>query len=428
VIQLVALSLLLMSKLLWGAPVVPLLKISDTINPGTADFIINEIRFSNERKDPLLILQLDTPGGLLTSTRQIIQSMLNSTTPIVVWVGPRGAQAGSAGALITFAADVAVMATGSNIGAAHPVQGGGQPMDKTLSDKLTNDTAAFAEGLAKTKGRNTEWARQAVTESRSIPSDEALRLNVIDFIADDIQSLEQKLLGYQLKTPKGSLSQLSSTPFQPQEHSPTLKQQVVSFFANPSLAYLILALGGLCIWIELSHPGLILPGVLGGLCVLISLVSFQLLPIRFGALGLLLFGMALLIAELFATSYGILGIGGILSFILGSLFLMDTNVPEFQIPLNLVLSVSTCLALAIFALSYLVLKTYHLKIKEHYLSLIGLSAQATEDITPSSGTAFIQGELWKARTCDGQEVKKGNWFEVKEVKGLVLIVQKKETP
>ena len=178
---------------LFASDPIHLIKLNDTINPGSADFVIQRINEANEAKAPFLIIQLDTPGGLLTSTRQIIQSILNSKIPIIVWVGPQGAQAGSAGALITFAADVAVMATGSNIGAAHPVQSSGQSLDATMNDKITNDTAAFAEGVAKAKGRNFQWARQSVTESKSVTAQEALKLNVIDFIADDISSLQKQL-------------------------------------------------------------------------------------------------------------------------------------------------------------------------------------------------------------------------------------------
>ncbi len=420
-----ALFFLTLTLKLIGTSEVPVIKISDTINPGSADFILSEIETANGNGSPFAIIQLNTPGGLLTSTRQIIQGILNSKIPIVVWIGPRGSQAGSAGALITFAADIAVMATGSNIGAAHPVQGGGEGMDKTLSDKITNDTAAFAEGLAKAKGRNVEWAKLSVTESKSVTAEEALKLKVVDFLADDLASLERQLRNRKLNTVKNNISQLPETEISLKERFPTLKHQVVSFFANPTLAYLILSIGGLCLWIELSHPGLILPGVLGGICVLISLVSFQMLPIRLGALGMILFGIVLLIAELYITSYGVLGIGGIMAFVLGSLYLMDTNVPEFQISTSLIFPVALCFSIAITILSYLIWKSRNLKLSENYLGLVGLEAEANAEITESTGNVFVQGELWKARSQSAEIIKRGEKVLVKEIRGLVLIVTKK---
>lgn len=417
---------LIFSSLAHANSTIPVIQVADTINPGTADYIISQIARANSNRNPYIILQLDTPGGLLNSTRQIIQAMLNSTVPVVVWIGPKGAQAGSAGALISFAADVAAMAPGTNIGAAHPVDGNGREMNKTLGEKVTNDTAAFAESLAKAKSRNTEWAKQSVYSSKSITSDEAERNNVIDFVVNDLNALEVRLRGYHLKTPKDSLSAIASETGQLTLVSPSLKNQVVSFFANPSLAYIILSLGGLCIWIELSHPGLIVPGIVGSLCVLISLVSFQLLPIRFGALGMLLLGIVLLVAELYVTSYGVLGIGGIAAFILGSLFLMDTNVPEFQISSLLIFPTATCLAIVVCILSYIVWKNRRLKVPDSYQSFVGEVTEANSDITTHTGNVFIQGELWAARTSDGKTIPKGAQVLITQVRGLILTVTNKE--
>lgn len=418
------LPLLFLSLSARASDTVPLIKIDDTINPGTADYISTQIRRASSSGADYLVIEIDTPGGLLTSTRHIIQSMLNSPTPIVVWVGPKGAQAGSAGALITYAADIAAMATGSNIGAAHPVDASGKSIDKTSNEKITNDTAAFAESLAKAKGRNSDWVKESVFLSKSITASEAEKIKVIDLIADDRNDLETKLRGYQLKSQKGSVKSLSLSSHKLELQPPTIKQRVVSFFANPSLAYLILSLGGLCIWIELSHPGLIFPGILGGLSILVSLVSFQLLPIRMGALGMIFLGIALLIAELYVTSFGVLGIGGITAFILGSLYLMDTNVPEFQLSLSLILPVATCLALSVFFLSYLILKSRKLRIQDGYQSLIGIWTEAETEITPNSGNVFVQGELWSARSLNNDVIPKGSTVEIKEIKGLQLYVKK----
>lgn len=401
---------------------VPVIQIADTINPGTADYIISEIEHAEKLGAPFLILQLDTPGGLLNSTRQIIQAMLNSPIPIVVWVGPKGAQAGSAGALITFAADISAMAPGTNIGAAHPVDGSGQVQDKVLAEKITNDTAAFAESLARVKGRNIEWAQSSVRNSSSISSEEALKLKVVDLIANDLDDLEIKLRGFASHTSKNAKIPLPAVKSTLNIIKPTLKQQVVSFFANPTLAYLILSFGALCLWIELSHPGILFPGILGALCLLISLVSFQLLPIRLGALGMLLLGIILLIIELYVPSYGALGIGGILAFVLGSLYLMDTTIPEFQISTLLIFPVATCFAIVVCILSFILLKTRRLKVTDTYLSLVGLFTEANTDITERTGNVFLNGELWSARSADGTLISKNSKVLVQQVNGLVLTV------
>lgn len=401
---------------------VPVIQIADTINPGTADYIITEIEQAEKLGAPFLILQLDTPGGLLNSTRQIIQAMLNSPIPIVVWVGPKGAQAGSAGALITFAADISAMAPGTNIGAAHPVEGSGQVQDKVLAEKITNDTAAFAESLARVKGRNIEWAQSSVRNSSAISSEEALKLKVVDLIANDLDDLEIKLRGFASHTSKNAKILLPAVKSPLYIIKPTLKQQVVSFFANPTLAYLILSFGALCLWIELSHPGILFPGILGVICLLISLVSFQLLPIRLGALGMLLLGIILLIIELYVPSYGALGIGGILAFVLGSLYLMDTTIPEFQISTLLIFPVATCFAIVVCILSFILLKTRRLKVTDSYLSLVGLFTEANTDITERTGNVFLNGELWSARSADGTLISKNSKVLVQQVNGLVLTV------
>ena len=401
---------------------VPVIQIADTINPGTADYIITEIEQAEKLGAPFLILQLDTPGGLLNSTRQIIQAMLNSHIPIVVWVGPKGAQAGSAGALITFAADISAMAPGTNIGAAHPVEGSGQVQDKVLAEKITNDTAAFAESLARVKGRNIEWAQSSVRNSSAISSEEALKLKVVDLIANDLDDLEIKLRGFASHSSKNAKILLPAVKSPLYIIKPTLKQQVVSFFANPTLAYLILSFGALCLWIELSHPGIFFPGILGALCLLISLVSFQLLPIRLGALGMLLLGIILLIIELYVPSYGALGVGGILAFVLGSLYLMDTTIPEFQISTLLIFPVATCFAIVVCILSFILLKTRRLKVTDSYLSLVGLFTEANTDITERTGNVFLNGELWSARSADGTLISKNSKVLVQQVNGLVLTV------
>lgn len=406
----------------------PFIVVKDTINPGTADFIETAIRKADADKAPFLLIELDTPGGLLSSTRQIVQQMLNSKTPIVVYVAPRGAQAGSAGALITLAADVAAMAPGTNIGAAHPVSGGGdeKPSD-AMNEKITNDTAAFAESVAKTRGRNTAWAIKAVRESQSTIADEALKIGVIDLIAEDRGDLLKQLSAFKLKAPKHTITSLPADGGAWQEIEMPIRHRLVSFFANPNLAYLIMSLGGLCIWVEVTHPGLIFPGVLGAICIMVSLISFQLLPISYGALGLILAGMAMLVAELFLPTFGILGAGGLAAFVLGSLFLMETSVPEFQISLSLILPLAATLAGVTFLLGFVLLRTRKMRVGNLMTTMVGSLGQVKETLSEKPGKILVEGELWNAVSVDGAPVPTGRVVVVREVKGMLLVVAAQET-
>jgi len=400
----------------------PLLTVADTINPGSADYVVSGIHAAEAAGAPFLVIQLDTPGGLLSTTRQIVQAMLNAKIPIVVFISPRGAQAGSAGALITFAADVAAMAPGTNIGAAHPVSPGAEKTADKMEQKVANDTAAFAESLAAAKGRNKEWASNAVLKSASIPSDEAVRLNVVDFVVEDLVALSEKLRGHKLRVAKHGIRALPDEAPALRSVDPGIKHRVISFFANPSIAYVIMSFGGLCLWIELSHPGLILPGVMGVLCVLLSLVSFQMLPIDYGALALILAGMAMLVAELFVPSFGALGLGGLVAFVVGSLYLMDTQVPEFRISLTLILPTAAALAAFSLALGWLVLKSRRERVRSGNATLIGEFGEVREALSGSEGQVFVQGELWGAVSIDGAPIARGIVVEVREVRGLRLIV------
>jgi membrane-bound serine protease (ClpP class) len=405
---------------------IPVIEIEDSINPGMGAHVSESLQRAKDQAAPFLVIRLNTPGGLLSTTRQIIQDMLNSPIPVVVYVSPRGAHAGSAGALITFAADVAVMAPGTNIGAAHPVAGGGEKMDDTLATKVANDTAAFARSLAKSKNRNTEWAEKAVKTSESISADEALKQNVIDLVAQDLDELATKLPSFVLKAPKNGVTALPAGGYEWDRWDTKIKNRIVSFFSDPNLAYMILSLGALCIWIELSHPGLILPGVVGAICVLLSLVSFQLLPISYGALALMLVGLGLLVGELFLPTYGILGTGGVIAFVVGSLFLMDTTDPLFQISLKIILPTATLLVGAIVALAYLVYRSRMLRPRSGVEALVGELAEVKSKVTAKHGKVFVQGELWSAVSEKDAEFPSGSIVEVKSVRNLLLVVAERK--
>lgn len=404
---------------------VPVLRVADSINPGTGDYLIAGIEQAEREKAPYVLIILDTPGGLLTTTRAIVQKMLNSDVPIVVYVGPRGAHAGSAGALITLAADVAAMAPATNIGAAHPVSGGGEKPDPVMTAKLTNDTAAFAESVAKTRGRNTEWAIKAVRDSVSVIAEEALKQGIIDLMAEDTAALQGKLSGFRFKTAKRNLTHLPTAAVEFTETPMSLRHRLVSFFADPNLAYLIMSLGALCLWVELSHPGLIIPGVVGALCIIVSLVSFQLLPISYGALALIFLGLGFMVAELFLPTFGILGIAGVLSFVFGSLFLMDTTAPEFQISLKLILPTAAVLTGALIFLGAAVMRSLRNKNLSGLEALVGEYGEAREAISAEDGKVFIQGELWNAKNAEEGIIPKGALVVVKHVQQMKLIVAEK---
>lgn len=415
-------SALLFANLLWAAPSVPVLTLNTSVNPGTGDYLVSRIEEAEKAKAPYVIIRMDTPGGLLTTTRQIVQKMLNSSIPIVVYVSPRGAHAGSAGALITLAADIAAMAPGTNIGAAHPVVPGDDKPDKAMAAKMANDTAAFAESVAKTRGRNKEWAVKAVKDSVSVTADDALKQGIIDVIAEDMTDLQQKLPGMKFKAPKAGATALPADPVVLVERPMNLKHRAVSFFADPNIAYLIMSLGALCIWIELSNPGMVLPGVIGVICVLISLVSFQLLPISYGALALIFVGLGFVVAELFLPTFGVLGIAGIAAFIFGSLFLMDTNTPEFQISLKLIFPTAAALAAAAIFIGVNILKAQKLKNASGLDTLLGQYGEVREPVSDSAGKIFVQGELWNAVSGTGSEIPKGAVVVVKEVRRMQLVV------
>lgn len=400
---------------------VPILTVADSINPGTADYIVTNIHAAENEQAPFLLIELDTPGGLLGSTRQIVQAMLNATIPIVVYVGPKGAHAGSAGAIIALAADVTAMAPGTNMGAAHPVVPGGEKLDSVMNEKMTNDTAAFAESVAKAKHRNQVWAVKAVKNSESIISDVALREGVIDLIGENTEALLAELSRFKLRVPKNDATLLpvvTSSKRVPM----SIKHRLISFFADPNLAYMIMSLGGLCIWIELSHPGLIFPGVLGTICILLSLISFQMMPIHYGALGFVILGMALVIAEAFLPTYGLLGVAGIVSFVLGSIYLMDTSVPEFQLAPSLIFSTAVTLAAVATVLGYLVLKARKARPRSGVEALIGELAEVKEAIGKQGGKVFVQGELWSALSDSGLDIPQGSTVRISAVQNLSLVV------
>ena len=353
-----------------AAPHVDLIAIDGSINPAVDDFIREGIARAKNKGARALIVQLDTPGGLLTSTRTIVKEMLGAQVPVMVWVGPSGAGAGSAGVFITLAAHVAAMAPGTNIGAAHPVSGGGQEVKGVMGEKIENFTASFSESIAKKRGRNTEWAIQAVRKSVAITESDALKKNVIDIVAKDIDDL--------LKQADGRKVDLDGTPHvlalkgaKVIRHEMSLKQKVLNTLADPNIAYLLMMAGLLGLYMEFSHPGVIFPGVVGAICLLLALASFQLLPLNYTGLTLIALGVGLLVAEMFVPSFGFLGIGGIIALAIGSLLLFDTESSDLIVDKTIIFTAVGTVGAIMLALSYLVFRTQQTKPSMGMDALVG---------------------------------------------------------
>ncbi|MGC8796739.1 NfeD family protein [Thermodesulfovibrio sp.] len=397
------------------------LTVNGIINPPHAEYTIKGIKKALEINAEAVIIQLDTPGGLDSSMRSIVKEMLNSQIPIVVYVCPKGARAASAGAFITIAAHIAAMAPGTNIGAAHPVAVG-EKMDKTMAEKITNDAVAYIKSIAKQRGRNIEWAEQAVRKSISSTETEALKLKVIDLIAEDIESLIKDIDGWKVKTVRGEAI-LNTKSAKIHKIEMNFRERLLNFISDPNIAYILLMIGIYGIIFELSNPGSILPGIIGAISLILAFYSLQTLPINYAAAGLILLGVILFILELKIASHGLLTLGGIICFILGSIMLFDTANPLFKLSLSVIIPVTLVTALFFGVLLRLAYKAHKRKPVTGVEELIGLEGIAKTDIDSSSGMVMVHGELWQARS--DEPIKKDEEIVVQDIKGLTLRVRKK---
>jgi len=402
-----------------AAPHVDLIAIDGSINPAVDDFIRESIARAKNNGARALIVQLDTPGGLLTSTRTIVKEMLGAQVPVMVWIGPSGAGAGSAGVFITLAAHVAAMAPGTNIGAAHPVGGGGEEVKGVMGEKIENFTASFSESIAQKRGRNAEWAIQAVRKSVAITESDALKKNVIDIVAKDIQDLLKQADGRKVDL-DGKLQVLALKDAKVNRHEMSLKQKVLNILADPNIAYLLMMAGLLGLYMEFSHPGVIFPGVIGAICLLLALASFQLLPLNYTGLSLIALGVALLVAEMFVPSFGFLGIGGIIALAIGSLFLFDTESSDLIVDKSIVFTAVGTVGAIMLALSYLVFKSQKLTQTTGMDGLIGEIGEVRVKLGPV-GKVFVHGEYWNAEA--DAEIDVAEKVEVIGYQGLRLKVR-----
>ena len=394
--------------------------IAAPISPVTADYLDSAIERAEEEKATLLVLQLDTPGGLDTSMRNMVQSILKSKVPVAVFVYPSGARAASAGVLITLAADIAAMAPGTNIGAAHPVNIGGGKMDNTMSQKVENDAAAYARSLATNSKRNVKWAESSVRESASLSSSDALEMKVIDLIASDLQELLKKIDGREIR--KGNSVIVIKTKDAPVTHiNMTMRHRVLAAVSDPTIAYILLMIGIYGIYFELAKPGAIFPGVVGGICLLLGFYALQTLSANYVGFLFILLALILFFAEIKIQSHGMLAIGGILSLVLGSIMLFNNSIDPFLRVSWEVLLGTVAFSAAFFGVIILmVMRSQLLKPITGSEGMVGEIGEAVEDID-DKGKVFVVGELWDVRSA--QPVRKGDRVIVKAVKGMTLVVE-----
>ena len=402
---------------------IEILTVKGVIDPVVARYVINGFNRAEKVETECVIIKLDTPGGLMESMESITQKMLNSPIPSVVYVWPQGARAASAGVFIAYAADIAVMAPSTNIGAAHPVTMG-QKADSTMMEKITNDAVARIKGMAKQKGRNAEWAEEAVRKSVSITSDEALKLGVIDFIASDLKELLDRLDGWRLKREDKEIV-IKVKEAHLQEGEMNFVERLLHTIANPNIAYILLLFGVLGLIYEFHTPGVGFPGVVGMICLVLAFFSLQILPINLAGLLLIVTAIIFFILDLQIVSHGILTIGGIISLTMGSLMLFSTPGAAHYYRISLVLVISVVAATTLFFLFAITagLRAQRKVPVTGVEGMIGQMGMVRTRLDPQ-GTFLVMGEYWNAVSSDGEAIEKGEKVEVVELDRRTVKVKK----
>jgi membrane-bound serine protease (ClpP class) len=395
--------------------------IDGEINPVMAGYVKSAIGAAEDSDAAAVVLRLDTPGGLDTSMRDIVQRIESSKVPVITYVWPPGARAASAGTFITLAGNVAAMAPNTAIGAAHPVGTGGQDIQGTLGDKVTNDAAAYITGIAKLRGRNASWAESAVRQSVSADEQEAVQLNVVDLLAPDLPSLLAAVDGRSVELLSGPTTlHVANAPIV--ENNMTVVQRFFLILSDPNIAFILLSLGLAAIAIEMLHPGFILPGVVGAISLLLAFFSLGTLPVNWAGVLLILLAFALFIAELLVQGFGALGVGGIVALILGGLLLTSTSNPEFQVSRWLIYGWAVVIGVFFLMVMSTILRMRRQLAKTGVETLVGRVAVARSPLEPS-GQVFLQGERWQATVEDGP-VPVGERVIVTGVHGLRLTVRR----
>lgn len=395
--------------------------VNGVINPVTAEYITKSIRKAVKNNAEALVIELDTPGGLDTSMRNIVKEIIGSDVPIIVFVAPSGARAASAGVFITLAAHIAAMAPGTNIGAAHPVALG-EKMDKTMAEKVTNDAAAYIKSIAEKRGRNVRWAEDAVRKSISATETEALKERIIDLIAKDINSLLNAIDGRKVQTTLGEkILKTGNATVNREEMG--LRLKILALISDPNVAYILMLLGFYGLFFELTNPGAIFPGVIGGICLILAFYAFQTLPVNYAGLLLIILAIILFILEVKIVSHGVLTIGGIISMVIGSLMLFESPGPFIKLSIYLILPAAIATALFFTLTIRLALKAHRRKPVTGTEGLVGEEGIARTEITDKGGTALVHGEIWQA--FSDERIERDDKIVVEAVKGLKIKVRKK---
>jgi membrane-bound serine protease (ClpP class) len=390
-----------------------------SINPGLAEFIVEGIRTAEKEKASALIIQLDTPGGLDTSMRAINQAIINAKVPVIVFVSPKGARAASAGMFITMVAHVAAMAPGTNIGAAHPVSVGLGKMDKVMGEKVVNDMVAYARSLALERGRNADWAEKAVRKSVSIDAQQAQKLKVVDLVAEDLDDLLKKVNGRAVKVGKENIT-LKTLGVPVKTVSEGWRVSILKRIADPNIAFILMLIGLAGLYFELSNPGVVLPGVVGALSLLLAFYAFQTLPVNFIGLLLIILAFILFILEIYVTSFGLLSFGGIASLVLGSLMLFKGGGMGMAIAWSVLIPSVVIISLFFLAVAALVVRSHMRRSISGTTGLVGERGVAYTDLKPE-GQVFVHGEYWQA--VSDEPVAAGDAVEVVKVINLKLYVR-----
>lgn len=412
-----------------------ILDINGAIGPASSDLIQRAISQAEKQHAQVLIIRMDTPGGLDKSMRSIIKAILASSVPVVTYVAPSGARAASAGTFILYASHIAAMAPGTNLGAASPVSIGGMPTapepktdDKTktkpaqtdtLKKKATKDAAAYIRSLAQLRGRNVTWAEKAVTEAETLTAEEALKDNVIDLMANDIQDLLQKINGWQVKI-ANQVTSLQTADITLTPIEPDWRFKFLSVITDPSVAYILLLIGIYGLFFEFANPGFIIPGVTGTIALILALYAFQLLPISYAGLGLVMMGIIFMVAEAFMPSFGALGIGGVIAFVVGSILLFDTSVAGYYIAWPIIFAMAIVNVLFFLVVIGMAIKARRRRVVSGREALLGKKGYVIADFT-EIGQANVNGEIWQVKSST--PLKKNSKIKVLDLEGLVLIVE-----
>ena len=393
-----------------------IIEISGSINPAVADFLKKGINKASTDGVSCIIIKIDTPGGLAESMRKIVMAIFASKVPVVTYVAPSGARAASAGVMITIAADIAAMAPGTNIGAAHPVGAGGKDIGGKMSEKVTNDMVAHVKSIAQKRGRNVKWVEKAVRESVSVTETEALKANVIDIVAKDLDDLIRQINGRKIEN-KGVLKLDNPKKTMIEE---SLRTKVLKIISDPNVAYILMMIGLAGLYFELSHPGAVLPGVVGGISIILAFFAFQTIPVNYAGFLLIILAIVFFIMEMKIASYGLLSIAGITSLLLGSLMLFESNGTDMRLSWKVLVPTIMVVSGFFVAISGLVFKSQLLKPKTGAGGLLGEIGVVKEPIL-QEGKVFVHGELWKA--ISKNPIEKGAKVRVVKVENLVLEVE-----